>query len=253
MCMYTLYMCDTYNNGGLIRMAKALISAPDWREFLLCLLAPTPPAPTAPLTPPRNAIQALHLDPIIENGVVRHIVIPPRPGAVPFLPNVAIIGREMAVPPGTVYADEIGLRAAAGSDELAHIHRVYYPDGVGGRVSRRVGATAHARHLNAVSAVLRGVPIEEALKEVASEAARSRKRKAAEAAADGAVPAAAAPAPAPPPPAPTPRRMPARRPGSSPSSSATPPPSRASPPSRRSWRPSRTTRPRRRVPAPSGR
>eukprot|EP00741_Cyanophora_paradoxa_P016269 tig00020911_g15708.t1 len=155
-----------------------------------------PPRRT-PLTPTLLAIQALHLDPTVENGNVRHIIIPPRPGAVPFLPNIAIIGREMVVGPDVIYADEIALRAAAGSDELAHIHRVYYPDGIGGRVSRRAGTTAHARHLNAVSAVLRGVPIEEALKEVAAAAARSRKRKAEEAAADGAAPPPPRPRPAP--------------------------------------------------------
>eukprot|EP00741_Cyanophora_paradoxa_P025502 tig00000383_g24613.t1 len=198
---------DTYNNLGLLRMAKALVSAPDWHDLRPLFFGPDrkadchrPPQRT-PLTPTLLAIQALHLDPTVENGNVRHIIIPPRPGAVPFLPNIAIIGREMVVGPDAIYADEIALRAAAGSDELAHIHRVYYPDGIGGRVSRRAGTTAHARHLNAVSAVLRGVPIEEALKEVAAAAARSRKRKAEEAAADG-----AAPAPAPPPPPPRPRR-----------------------------------------------
>eukprot|EP00741_Cyanophora_paradoxa_P023151 tig00021571_g22361.t1 len=108
--------------------------------------------------PPEDANVAANLQ---RRGGCEDPAPPPRAGAVPFLPNIdiAIIGREMAVGPDAIYADEIALRAAAGSDELAHIHRVYYPDGVdvGGRVSRRAGTTAHARHLNAVSAVLRGV------------------------------------------------------------------------------------------------
>eukprot|EP00741_Cyanophora_paradoxa_P017748 tig00000203_g17142.t1 len=163
----------------------------------------------------RACTQSVWLKPVIENNKARIIELPKRERDYDNAgKNYAIIGHEMEpkltkyqeelVKQGydrneLLYPDEIALRFNPESPEIAAVHRVFLPDGVGGRVSKNTGYSTKARHMREITLVLSGESLENALLVVSRQAAASRKRAAAAAAAEAAKKTREeAPAPAPP-------------------------------------------------------